>query len=169
MHLSRLTVALWLAVILVGCGGRWVANAPHAIPAVRDPQSTFEATLAVLRSSGYQILEMDNQRLFIRTQAHLDGDLVGHVGYFGTTQVTARVSQIAFQVQPDGGVVATAAGYHVRGDSMHFRLAEEIDGLLDAIQRTAAAMPAAAAPAPPAVAAPPAAEPPPPPPAVPAT
>ena len=82
--------------------------------------------------------ELDPVRGFIRAQSMLDGDsrLVGGFGYVGFEQ---RISHILFQVQPNGRLIVSAVGYHVRGDVVHYRLAEEMDDLVKAISASVGA------------------------------
>ena len=127
----------WLGVlglVLAGCAGRWVANEPR-MASVGEPHAGFEMTVATLRSSGYTIEELDPARLYVRVRSRLDGDVVGSVGAYGHVSVVARISWIGFQITPDGRLVATASGFHVREDVMHRRLADEVDGLVGTIVR----------------------------------
>jgi hypothetical protein len=131
-HMKAIRPLIFLALTLAACGGgRWRPNTPHEVQ-LGDPRATFEATVAILRGRGYAILEMDPPRGFIRAQSMLDGDtrVVGGFGYVGLQQ---RISHIIFQVQSNGRLVVTAVGYHVREDVIHYRLVEEIDGLVQAI------------------------------------
>jgi hypothetical protein len=127
---------LVVLALIAGCG-RWQPNTPREVQ-LSDPRATFETTLSVLRGRGYAILEMDPVRGFIRAQSMLDGDsrLVGGFGYVGFEQ---RISHILFQVQPNGRLIVSAVGYHVRGDVVHYRLAEEMDDLVKAISASVGA------------------------------
>jgi hypothetical protein len=132
--MRNLSTVIFIALALAACGdGRWVPNTPHEAQ-LADPQVTFNAALQLLRSRGYQIVEMDPPRGYIRVQSMLDGD-TRIVGGFGSVALVNRVSHIMFQVAPNGRLVVTAMGYHVRDNNtvMHRKLAEEIDDLLKAI------------------------------------
>jgi hypothetical protein len=131
-------IALVSSFALLGCGAGWVQNRPRQL-AIGNPQLAFEAIVVTLRAGGYNTVEMDQARYYLRAASRVDGDVVGRVGAWGSVSVTARVSWISFQVYSDGQIAATANGYHVRdqGAVMSRRLAEEIDSLMYTIAQNA--------------------------------
>ena len=126
-------LVLSFLLALGGCAGRFTANAPHQIVAA-DPQNAFEIALATVRAQGYTVTELDPPRGFFRIKSKVDGDLRGHLGLFGQLRMTERVTYLSFQVQPNGVLTIFANGYHVRGDVLHVKVADEIDRLATCIQ-----------------------------------
>lgn len=138
LRLVLFALCVLCAFCLFGCGSRWRANTPRTV-ALGSPTAAYETALTTLRAQGYQVVENDPQRGYIRAQAKLDGDTVGYVsgtttryGTTGAIHQETRISWLSFQVRPDGQLTVSASGYHVRdGDTvMHRRLAEEIDVLV---------------------------------------
>ncbi|HUS68224.1 MAG TPA: hypothetical protein VMZ28_27005 [Kofleriaceae bacterium] len=128
--------ALLLVVCLIavtGCAGRWRANMPRQIAAT-DPQGAFEVALATVRAEGYQVVDLDPARGFFRVKSKIDGDMRGHVGFFGSVSLVERVTYLAFQVLPPAVMTISATGYHVRENNIHARVAEEVDRLAACIQ-----------------------------------
>ena len=127
--------ALLILAALDGCAGsRYVLNTPHQVNA-RNPTEAFETALATVRGEGYTVTELDPQRGFFRVKAKVDGDLRGHLSPFGGFRLTERVTYLSFQVQPSGALTIFAAGYHVRDDKIHVKVAREMEALAGCIQQ----------------------------------
>jgi hypothetical protein len=114
-----LSVVLMLAGCAEGDGGRWPPNTALNIAGV-DGRSSFDAALAVVRQSGYEVVELDGARGYFRVRSRLDND-----AQIAWGQVKLRVSFFSFQVSANGRVTITASGFHVRGDVMHHKLDTE--------------------------------------------
>jgi hypothetical protein len=92
-----------------------------------DATTGYEASLAVLRAWGYQIIDQDPYRFFFRVQAHLDANSAQYGwGY----SVQRKDSYFTLQIYADGTIVANADGYHVKEGIIDERLARELDALL---------------------------------------
>ena len=127
--------ALVILLLLVGCAGsRYVLNTPRQISAP-TPTDAFETALATVRSEGYTVTELDPPRGFFRVKSKIDGDLRGHLSPFGGFRMTERVTFLSFQMQPSGALTMFAAGYHVRDDKIHVKVAREMEALATCIQQ----------------------------------
>jgi hypothetical protein len=123
-----------IAWALSGCASmRYRANAPHQI-AASNPTGAFETALATVRGEGYTVTELDPQRGYFRVKSKIDGDLRGHLGLFGSFHMIERVTYLSFQVQSNGMLTIFANGYHVHGNEVHVKVADEIDRLASCIQ-----------------------------------
>jgi hypothetical protein len=141
------TVGVAVLLFMTGCGeGRW---RPYDVLHVQlsNPHVTFEAVLETLRVRGYQILETDPARLYLRARSQLDNDI--RVGAF--YQISVRTSFMTFQVRSDGSLHVGANGFHVRdgGALIHHKLDEERVELMYAIRDLAASRVGGRRPAPP--------------------
>jgi hypothetical protein len=131
MHKLLLPIAI---LAITGCASaRWRANTPRQITA-NDPGGAFETALATVRGEGYTVTELDSDRGYFRVKSKVDGDMRGHVGWFGSVHMIERVTYLSFQVQPQGILSIAANGYHVRGPQLHALVSEEIDRLAACIQ-----------------------------------
>src|SRR4051812_12301713 len=129
-----LAPVLAVALLLSGCQERWRPYTPIDVK-VANPESTYDATVRVLHSRGYQILENDERHLFVRVRSNLDNDVI--VGPMYTAAL--RTSFLSFQVQPDGNLTVIATGYHVRDGNrvIHVKLDDERKDIARAIRELA--------------------------------
>jgi hypothetical protein len=134
--MQTLVLSVPILLLATGCAGRFRVNTPRQIVAL-TPQEAFETALATVRAEGYTVTEIDPARGFLRVKSKVDGDLRGHLGLFGHFRLTERVTYLSFQAQPDGTMSLFANGYHVRGEGVHVKVAEEMDRLASCIQNHA--------------------------------
>ncbi|MBI5499917.1 MAG: hypothetical protein HY907_06715 [Deltaproteobacteria bacterium] len=130
---------LWLTMqvvlagcVLLGCAGRtpWPVYQMQWLTTA-EPEAAFEAVLSYLRVSGYEVVEFDDQRLFIRIRARVDQDVVLREA-LGQPQRSAvrRESYFNIQLHPDGRLQIGASGYHLRGGTIDPRLDAELRRLV---------------------------------------
>ncbi len=133
--MTRVPLLLILVPTLVfatACGGsgvRWVPYAPQQVraPATRNkPARSYAFALVRARQLGYRILQTDPQTRTIRLTAKLDAEFVGAPEWS-----TSRSSSITIQAKPDGRLVLTVSGGHLRhrGKQIHRRMHEELTRL----------------------------------------
>jgi hypothetical protein len=125
---------LALVALSLGCEGRWRPYTP-VDARIADPMRTYEATIYVLHSRGYLVQENDERHLFVRVRSHLDNDVVMGPMY----SVAMRISYLSFQVLPNGNLVVSADGYHVRDGNrvIHYKLDDERNELIETIRQLA--------------------------------
>ncbi len=129
-------IFLAFAIFLSACASRapdpprWVPNTVRTVTFATQ-RAAFETALSFLRGRGYDIVDLDEGRFYIRAKAKLDNDVVIHGGG-GPHRVVERVSFLSFEAHPDGRLTIAASGYHIRDNEtvMHHKLAEEIDGIV---------------------------------------
>lgn len=132
-----MTRALLLLILVptfffaTACGGgvRWVPYAPQQVraPAARNtPARSYAFALVRARQLGYRIQQADPQTRTIRLTAKLDAEFVGAPEWS-----TSRSSAITIQAEPDGRLVLTVSGGHLRdhGKQIHRRMHEELTRL----------------------------------------
>jgi hypothetical protein len=119
-------------IIATACGGggvRWVPYAPQQVraPAARNkPARSYAFALVRARQLGYRILQADPRTRTIRLTAKLDAEFVGAPEWS-----TSRSSAITIQAEPNGRLVLTVSGGHMRdgGKQIHRRMLEELTRL----------------------------------------
>jgi len=128
--MTRIPLMLLFA-LAAACGGgvRWVPYAPLQVraPAARgDPARSYAFALTRARELGYQIQQADPRGRTIRLMARLDAEFVGAPEWSAS-----RSSSITIQAEPDGRLVLTVDGRHLRdrGRLVHRRLHDELTGL----------------------------------------
>jgi len=121
-----------IIVFAAACGGgvRWVPYAPLRVraPATRGkPARAYAFALVRARQLGYRIQQADPRTQTIRLMAKLNAEFVGAPEWS-----TSRSSSITIQAQPDGRLVLTVSGGHLRDGSkqIHRRLHEELTHLV---------------------------------------
>jgi len=128
----RAKILLMALLLSAGCEDRWRPNTPLDVKA-GTPRETYEATIFVLHSHGYQIAENDPAHLYVRARSTLDNDIQGNPYGGGVL----RTSYLTFQVLGDGRLSVGVVGFHVRGDYVHVKVDDEREELATEIAELA--------------------------------
>jgi hypothetical protein len=128
-----------LALVVLGCGGVpswWPSASPRTVAVADSDDPAFEATLTLLRLSGYEVDEYDARRLFIRVQSRIDGDVVARsvpLGVQRSATAEARRSFVTLQFRPGGTMFVRVDGYHVRDGRVDPRVSDELDAIIEGV------------------------------------
>ncbi len=132
MSRFALVLTLYALLALAGCN-RWRPNTPLTV-SLAPPDVTLDAIAYTMRRGGWEIIEFDDERRFVRASAkHGRGEWK-----YGWGKARRADNSILVSVDESGRVEIWGDGELVRGDGskVHKALAREIHDFADALEET---------------------------------
>jgi hypothetical protein len=128
--------------LLVVLGCNYVPNRTVVVNTGDSADAAYMAVLSVLKYREYREIAVDEEHRCVRTAAKVDGKEHFYAGFVRPDP--KKVSVLELCVSGNGVVEVHASGHHVKTwagkSSMHRKLREEIDLLLDGVRRTTEAL-----------------------------